>query len=100
MLYAVLVHHILAKGVQNNRQAPYRTPAYFLSSSPLNLVHSLSAEGLIDLLRRNELVGEGVEDPLLVRQDLHDPFVDGGVAAGAGAEGASRTEEQHEAALV
>lgn len=33
MLNAVLVHHILAKGVQNNRQAPYRTPAYFLSSS-------------------------------------------------------------------
>ena len=33
MLYAVLVHHILAEGVQNNRQAPYRAPAYFLSSS-------------------------------------------------------------------
>ena len=33
MLYAVLVHHILAEGVQNNRQAPYRAPTYFLSSS-------------------------------------------------------------------
>ena len=34
MLYAVLVHHILAECVQNNRQAPYHAPAYFLSSSP------------------------------------------------------------------
>lgn len=42
-----------------------------------NLVHSLPAEGLVDLLGRNRSVGEGVEDPLLVRQDLHDSLVDG-----------------------
>lgn len=77
MLYAVLVHHILAEGVQNNRQAPYRASAYFQSSSPHDLVHSLPGEGLVDLLGRDGPVGEGVEDPLLVRQNLHDPFVDG-----------------------
>lgn len=33
MLNAVLVHHILAEGMQNNRQPPYRAPEYFLSSS-------------------------------------------------------------------
>lgn len=77
MLYAVLVHHILAEGVQNNRQALLPRAGVLPELIPHNLVHSLSAEGLIDLLRRNGPVGEGVEDPLLVRRDLHDPFVDG-----------------------
>ena len=49
-----------------------------------DLVHSLPAEGLVDLLGRNEPVGEGVENPLLVRRDLHDSLVDGRVTARAG----------------
>lgn len=44
---------------------------------PHDLVHSLPAEGLVDLLGRNRPVGEGVEYPLLVRQNLHDSLVDG-----------------------
>ena len=44
---------------------------------PHDLVHSLPAEGLVDLLGRDGPVGKGVEDPLLVRQDLHDSLVDG-----------------------
>ena len=44
---------------------------------PHDLVHSLPAEGLVDLLGRDRSVGEGIEYSLLVCQDLYDPLVDG-----------------------
>lgn len=83
MLNAVLVHHILAEGVQNNRQ-PLPRAGVLLELVAHNLPHSLPAKGLVDLLGRNEPVGEGVENPLLVRRDLHDSLVDGRVTARAG----------------
>lgn len=77
MLNAVLVHHILAEGVQNNRQALLPRAGVLPELIAHDLVHSLPTEGLVDLLGRDGPVGEGVEDPLLVRQNLHDPFVKG-----------------------
>lgn len=53
MLYAVLVHHILAAGMQNNRQALLPRAGVLPELIPHDLVHSLSAEGPIDLPRRN-----------------------------------------------
>ena len=80
MLYAVLVHHILAEDVQNKRQAPYRTPAYFLSSSPLNLVHSLSAEEGMSARRLPPGPQCGADDPrgASMRRGRRPPAAGGG----------------------